>query len=214
MSKRQKHMSGENDGNRRGFLKKTGRWLLAGALGGVCGYLGKDALTHVGAQECDGECGKCPESGDCRQGDEWVWQIDPDKCTACGKCATHCVRHGSAVRCFQKYRQCGYCDLCSGFFEPDYLALNAGAENQLCPTGALERKFIEEPYFEYRVNRDLCVGCARCVEYCAAYGNASLYLQIDPELCRHCNECSIARACPGQAISRIPRVQAVLVEEG
>lgn len=131
-----------------------------------------------------------------------VWQIDPALCTACGKCATSCVRHQSAARCFQAYSICGYCDLCSGYFEPDHLARNEGAENQLCPTGALVRKLVEPPYFEYSISRDDCIGCGRCVEFCKAYGNGSFYLQISQDICKQCNECSIARACPARAISR------------
>jgi len=57
----------------------------------------------------------------------------------------------SAVDCVHNFAMCGYCDLCTGYFEPESNALNSGAENQLCPVGAIKRTFIEEPYFEYEI---------------------------------------------------------------
>ncbi|MCK5804674.1 MAG: 4Fe-4S binding protein [Lentisphaeria bacterium] len=133
-----------------------------------------------------------------------VWQIDPSKCTSCGKCATECVLAVSAVKCIHTFEMCGYCKLCFGYFESDAPALNSGAENQLCPTGAIQRHFIEEPYYEYTIDESLCIGCAKCVKGCNAWGNGSLHLQIKQDLCLHCNECTIARACPSNAIVRRP----------
>jgi electron transport complex protein RnfB len=102
------------------------------------------------------------------------------------------------------YDMCGYCDLCSGYFRVDTKDLTTAAENQLCPTSAIERRFIEEPYFEYHIDEDLCNGCGKCVEGCGAFGNGSLQLQVNLDLCVNCNECSIARDCPAEAFSRIP----------
>ena len=68
-----------------------------------------------------------------------VWQIDPQKCVRCGNCATACVLEQSAVKCVHAYAICGYCQLCTGYFEPEPNDLNTGAENQLCPTGAIKR---------------------------------------------------------------------------
>jgi electron transport complex protein RnfB len=81
--------------------------------------------------------------------------------------------------------------------------LNTGAENQLCPTGAIKRTFIEDPYFKYDINEDLCIGCGKCVKGCGSFGNGSLQLQIQHELCENCNECAIARECPSNAITRV-----------
>jgi len=133
-----------------------------------------------------------------------VWQIDPDKCIQCGQCATHCVLDQSAVKCFHEFRMCGYCDLCTGFFDPEPVALNEGAENQLCPVAALKRRFVEEPYFEYVVDEDLCIACGKCVKGCWQFGNGSLYMQVRQDLCRQCNECAIAAACPSDAFHRRP----------
>jgi electron transport complex protein RnfB len=99
---------------------------------------------------------------------------------------------------------CGYCKLCFGFFQTHPVALNAGAENQMCPTGAIKRQFVEDPYYEYTLDEDLCIGCGKCVDGCNAFGNGSLYLQVDQKLCAQCNECSIAAACPSNAFIRLP----------
>lgn len=137
------------------------------------------------------------------KGKDYVWQIDPFKCTQCGRCATECVRSESAVKCVHAYDLCGYCDLCGGYFKPG-AKLQTGAENQLCPTAAIQRRFIEEPYFEYIIDEELCIGCAKCVKGCSAFGNGSLHLQIRHDLCLNCNQCSIASNCPSSAINRVP----------
>ena len=135
---------------------------------------------------------------------KYVWQIDPFKCTQCGRCADACVLSPSAVKCVHAFDLCGYCDLCGGYFKPDANALETGAENQLCPTAAIERNYIEDPYFEYIINEDLCIGCAKCVKGCSSFGNGSLHLQIRHDRCTNCNECSIVRVCPSDAIRRVP----------
>ena len=132
------------------------------------------------------------------------WQIDPQKCTQCGRCETHCVLPVSAVKCVHAFKICGYCDLCGGYYRSNVKELNTAAENLLCPTGAIQRTFVEDPYFEYTIVESLCNGCGKCVKGCTAFGNGSLYLQIKRELCTDCNECTIATVCPSDAISRVP----------
>jgi len=141
-----------------------------------------------------------------------VWQIDPSKCLRCGRCATECVLDQSAVKCVHSYDLCGYCELCTGYFVPEPNALNTGAENQLCPTGAIQRKYIEDPYYEYTIDEALCIGCGKCVEGCSRFGNGSLYLQVRQELCLNCNECAIGRVCPGDAFRRVPVSQPYLLK--
>ncbi len=133
-----------------------------------------------------------------------VWQIDPFKCSQCGQCASECVLDVSAVKCVHDFTMCGYCDLCTGFFVPNPISLNTGAENQLCPTGAIQRRFVEDPYYEYRIDESLCIGCGKCVLGCNTFGNGSLYLQVRHDRCLNCNECAIARSCPSQAFVRVP----------
>lgn len=144
--------------------------------------------------------------------DDLVWQIDPYKCIACGNCATHCVLQDSAVKCVNSFPMCGYCDLCTGYFPPEPAALNTAAENQLCPTGAIIRRAVEEPYYEYTIEEDLCIACGKCVVGCAAFGNASLYLQVRHDRCVNCHECSIAIACPSRAFVRVPASQPYLLK--
>lgn len=144
--------------------------------------------------------------------EQLVWQIDPYRCIACGNCATHCVLDPSAVKCVNSFPICGYCDLCTGYFPPEPVALTTGAENQLCPTGAIIRKLVEEPYYEYTIDEELCIACGKCVIGCAAFGNASLYLQVRHDRCLNCHECSIAIACPSQAFVRVPASQPYLLK--
>ncbi|MBI5690403.1 MAG: ferredoxin [Verrucomicrobia bacterium] len=133
-----------------------------------------------------------------------VWQIDPAKCVRCGNCATKCVLEQSAVKCVHAFDICGYCQLCTGYFEPEPNELTTAAENQQCPTAAIKRTFVEDPYYEYEIDENLCIGCAKCVEGCTRFGNGSLYLQIRHDRCLNCNECAIARTCPGDAFRRVP----------
>jgi len=134
----------------------------------------------------------------------FFWQIDPAKCTFCGRCETDCVLATSAVKCVHAVKVCGYCDLCGGYYRANVKELNTAAENLMCPTGAIQRKYVEEPYFEYSINEKLCNGCGKCAKGCNSFGNGSLYLQIKRELCKECNECQIAKTCPSDAIRRVP----------
>lgn len=138
-------------------------------------------------------------------GERRVWQIDPAACVHCGRCATECVLEPSAVRCVHAYELCGRCDFCFGYYElkPGSHA-GAGAEHQLCPTGAIQRRHIRQQHFDYVIDEDKCIGCARCVKGCNQAGNGSLYLQVRHDICVNCSECSIAAACPSQAFRRVP----------
>lgn len=142
---------------------------------------------------------------------DYVWQIDPFKCTQCGRCATECVRSESAVKCVHAYDLCGYCDLCGGYLKPG-AQRETGAENQLCPTAAIQRRYIENPYFEYIIDEELCIGCAKCVKGCSAFGNGSLHLQIRHDRCLNCNQCAIASSCPSDAISRVPASEPYMIK--
>ena len=168
------------DISRRGFFAK-GVWSAALAgLGSFAAYLG-----------IKGKAG------------DHVWQIDPYKCTYCGNCATFCVLEESAAKCVHAHAMCGYCDLCTGYLDPLAKEINTGAENEICPTGAIKRSFVQDPYYEYCIDEDLCIGCAKCVKGCTAFGNGSLFMQIRHDRCVNCNECSIAAACPSDAFVRV-----------
>ena len=83
---------------RRAFLKSSGGAVALAAAGAVAGLALRRATTR----------------------DDMVWQIDPDKCVQCGRCATACVLTPSAVKCVHAYAICGYCQLCTGYFEPEH----------------------------------------------------------------------------------------------
>ena len=180
----------ENKANkRRDFIRRSIRLTLGVTVAGIGGLSMKNSTAK-----------------------EWVWQIDPFECSQCGRCATECVLNPSAVKCVHAYDLCGYCDLCGGYFKPGSTNLDTAAENQLCPTAAIKRKFIEEPFFEYEIIEDLCIGCAKCVKGCTSFGNGSFHLQIRHDLCKNCNECSIARVCPSKAIKRVPSEDSYLIK--
>ncbi|GHU88701.1 hypothetical protein FACS1894155_04090 [Bacteroidia bacterium] len=141
------------------------------------------------------------------------WQIDPSKCTFCGRCETDCVLSVSAVKCIHANKVCGYCDLCGGYYRANVKDLNTAAENLMCPTGAIVRKYIEDPYFEYTIDENLCNGCGKCAKGCNSFGNGSLYLQVKQELCKNCNECKISKVCPAGAIQRVPANKAYMLKD-
>lgn len=176
---------------RRRFIRNSMQLALAVSLGGVAGVSLLKATPK-----------------------EYVWQIDPFKCVQCGRCADECVMTPSAVKCVHAYDLCGYCDLCGGYLKPDPNARSTAAENQLCPTSAIKRKYIEEPYFEYVIDEELCIGCAKCVAGCTSFGNGSLHLQIRHDRCKNCNDCAIARLCPADAIQRVPADTPYLIKGG
>ena len=133
-----------------------------------------------------------------------VWQIDPNKCIQCGRCEINCVLTQSAVKCTHDFPLCGYCQRCFGFYTPGARSFETDGVDQLCPVGALHRKLVQDPYFEYAVDKSLCIACGRCVKGCTQFGNGSLYLQAHHDRCLNCNECSIAVNCPSQAWVRVP----------
>ena len=201
---------------RRDFINTI---IRGGLLTGLA-YLTGGLLFRSGKEDSCGfdfTCGTCSLSDKCTlpqalANKQFVWQLDPAKCIQCGRCATNCVLAPSAVKCTHVYAMCGYCDLCGGYFKPGTTTLHTGAENQLCPTNALKRSFIEEPFFEYTIDEELCIGCGKCVKGCDAFGNGSLQLQVRHDRCVNCNHCSIARSCPAEAFSRVPADKAYLLK--
>jgi len=176
--------------NRRKFLSSGARATVLLGIGGVTALVATKAISG-----------------------QMVWQLDPAKCMQCGRCATNCVLTPSAVKCVHVYALCGYCDLCGGYFKPETKTLTTGAENMLCPTNAVKRKFIEDPFFEYTIDEPLCIGCGKCVKGCGAFGNGSLQLQVRHNICVNCNHCSIARNCPTEAFSKVPAGQPYLLRQ-
>ena len=202
--------------NRREFLNTLMRGGILAALGLLSGSV---LMRSRDKNSCSNgfACSSCGKSQGCSlpaalAARQMVWQLDPSKCIQCGRCATNCVMTPSAVKCTHAYAMCGYCDLCGGYLKPGTKTLDTAAEHQLCPTNALKRKFIEDPFFEYTVEEELCIGCGKCVKGCSAFGNGSLQLQVRHDRCKNCNECSIARNCPSQAFTRVPANQPSLLK--
>lgn len=181
--------SNEGGQNRREFLRNGLRLLGLAAVGGV--------LTGIGSRTLASPT---------------VWQIDPAKCVFCGQCATACVLTPSAAKCVHAYAMCGYCNLCFGYYRDQRSDNGVGAENLRCPTDAIERTFVDDPYYQYVINEEKCIGCSLCVKGCTAYGNGSLFLQIRHDRCVNCNQCSIATICPSQAIIRIPAAKPYIIK--
>jgi len=182
MEKNENKLNSKSPEARRRFLRTCGTLIAGGSVLAVTGILTQRAFSRE---------------------PYYYWQIDPKKCTFCGQCETDCVLPVSAVKCVHAVKVCGYCDLCGGYYRANVKELNTAAENLMCPTGAIDRKFVEDPYFEYAIDEALCNGCGKCAKGCNAFGNGSLYLQIKQELCTGCNECSIRKVCPADAIQRV-----------
>ncbi len=177
--------------SRRDFVReglKTSTVLAIGGLGGVLAGRSLAAAT--------------------------VWQLDPEICVQCERCATACVLPQSAVKCVHSYEMCGYCALCGGYQNPKSKVQSTAAENQICPTGAIKRRFIETPFYEYTINEELCFGCGKCVKGCGSFGNGSLYLQVRHDRCVGCNDCAIAATCPSGAFRQVPAETPYLLKGG
>jgi electron transport complex protein RnfB len=180
-------MSGTS--TRRQFIDRSVRvacWIGLGSAAGV--------LTHRAAADT-------------------VYQVDPNRCTACDLCRTSCVLSHSAVKAVNDFDLCGYCMLCPAYYDvasaPDARGIPTG---RVCPRDALKRRVVgdvdpDDPnnnYYEYTIDESLCDGCGKCVKACKApAGNGSLRLEIRYDRCLECNSCAIAVACPDVAIGRV-----------
>lgn len=175
---------------RRQFIDGSLRILAFAGIGGAAGLLTKRA------------------SGDA------VYQVDPNRCTACDLCRTSCVLSHSAVKAVNDFEKCGYCMLCPAYYDvtsrPDERGVPTG---KVCPQDALKRQVVgkvdeDDPnnnYYEYVVDEALCDGCGKCVKACKApAGNGSLRLEIRYDRCLECNSCAIQVACPDAAIVHVP----------
>jgi hypothetical protein len=192
---------------RRQLMRDATRFAALGGIGSLSAWLlfRQSGQAAAACPDSHGSCSECSLASACRL--PQVWQIDPNRCVACGRCQINCVLDLSAVKAVNCFALCGYCDNCTGYFPTKDYVLDTGAENQLCPTGAITRTYIEKkggvPYFEYTIKEQLCIGCGKCVVGCRLM-NGSLFLQVRHDRCLNCNECSIAIACPAEAFRRVP----------
>jgi electron transport complex protein RnfB len=192
---------------RRQWLDATTRFAALGGIASLSAWLGcrRSGQAAAACPDSSTVCNECGQAAAC--GLPQIWQIDPNRCIACGRCQTNCVLDLSAVKAVNCFALCGYCDNCTGYFPTKDYVLDTGAENQLCPTGAITRKFVEKKggvsYFEYTISESLCIACGKCVVGCRLM-NGSLFLQVRHDRCLNCNECSIAIDCPAEAFRRVP----------
>jgi electron transport complex protein RnfB len=133
-----------------------------------------------------------------------AWRIDPSQCIACGKCGTTCVLGTSAVRCVPVSVSNPQDTNCGACYQPRARQRSDDAENRICPTNALRRIELGSGGCAYSVDRKLCNGCGACVRQDRKSGDGSLVLEVQQDLCMHCNECAIARQCPKNAWIRMP----------
>ena len=180
--------------NRRKSLAIGGQILGASALAAVTARL----FSH-------------PNKDSIPQKRRFAWQINPEKCFACGRCASACVRKPSAAKAVNNIKACNNCVACYGHIADPYMESEKidSEGKRVCPVDAVKRINLTgeiDGYFEYQQDHAQCIGCARCVRQCKAHNDeyASMFMIIRPDLCLGCNECSIAQKCPANAIERIP----------
>ncbi|MGO9113671.1 MAG: hypothetical protein ACLP9L_30945 [Thermoguttaceae bacterium] len=192
---------------RRQLMCDATRYVALGGIASLSAWLfsRQSGQAAAACPSSNATCSDCSQAAGCRL--PQVWQLDPNRCIACGRCQTNCVLDLSAVKAVNCFALCGYCDICTGYFPTKDYVLDTGAENQLCPTGAVTRKYIDKKagvrYFEYTIDEKLCIACGKCVVGCRLM-NGSLFLQVRHDRCLNCNECSIAVACPAEAFRRVP----------
>ncbi len=188
----------DQEPTRRDVLKIAARGTGIVALGGVAAYL------------------------TIRSGPEGRWQICPNKCIdirkdatgveVCDLCAASCVLPLSAVRAVNEYSECGRCCICPAYYDVTSEVGDDGLPSRkLCPRDAITRTAIGEVdmddplnnFYEYVIDEAKCNGCGRCVMGCKEpAGLGSVRLEVRNDLCLDCNRCSIAMACPHDAMVR------------
>lgn len=178
--------------NRRNFIINAGRTACALAMGGM---VYRVASSHLS----DKDAGPVTRH---------AWMIDPEKCTACGKCKTLCVRTPSAVKAVNDQKKCSFCVVCYGHISNKNIASDKIMTEgiRVCPYDAVIRKNITDRpdgYFVYDIDDNKCDACGKCVEHCIKKGTKSMFLIIRPDLCTNCNSCNIAINCPEKAVSKV-----------
>lgn len=178
------------DTGRRNLLRIGGQMLGCSVLGGVAWRVMGDVDPDAVFTQPKGP---------------YVWRINPEKCTFCGKCETACVRNPSAVKAVNDQLKCSYCVACYGHLADLAVASDRIMSHgqRVCPHDAVLRKEIsggKDGYHSYVIDPDLCTACGKCTQRCNKLGTASMFLIIRPDLCIGCNRCSIAAICPENAI--------------
>ena len=178
-----------NPGRRR-FIRFGGQLIAGAALGGTAWRI------FTGAD---------PDAEFIQPKGPYVWRINLEKCTFCGKCETACVRKPSAVKAVNDQTKCSYCVACYGHISD----LSVSSEMiqskgvRVCPYDAVVRKELsggKDGYHVYTIDEARCTACGKCTKRCNDLGTKSMFLVIRPDLCIGCNRCNIAAHCPENAI--------------
>lgn len=178
--------------NRRKFIINAGRVVFGLAIGSLV-YRVTGSFLH------DEEAGPVTRH---------AWQINTDKCTACGQCKDLCVRTPSAVKAVNDQKKCSFCVVCYGHISdkniPSDKIMSEG--KRVCPQDAVIRKEYaggKDGYYIYEIDDDKCDGCCKCAEACIKKGTKSMFMIIRPDLCINCNDCNIATHCPDKAVDKV-----------
>ena len=117
--------------SRRRLMCDITRFAALGGIGGLSLWLFHKQSGQAAANCPDSiaDCGQCSQAADCRL--PQVWQIDPNRCIACGLCQVNCVLDQSAVKAVNCFSLCGYCDNCTGYFPTKDYILETGREPTL-----------------------------------------------------------------------------------
>jgi electron transport complex protein RnfB len=178
------------DRGRRRLIRFGGQLIGAAALGGSSWRV----LT-----------GPDPDAVFSQPKGPYVWRINPDKCTFCGRCETACVRDRSAVKAVNDQKKCSYCVACYGHISDLNVssALIDSKGLRVCPHDAVKRDRFsggEDGYHLYTIDEATCTACGKCAKRCNELGTRSMFLIIRPDLCIGCNRCAIAAVCPDDAV--------------
>lgn len=179
--------------DRRTFIQFGGQWIGTAVLGGAAWRVFSGADPEADFRQPKGP---------------YVWRINLDRCTFCGKCETACVRKPSAVKAVNDPVKCSYCVACYGHLS-DLTVSSDHIDDQgrrVCPYDAVRREEFcggQDGYHHYTIDPDRCTACGLCTKRCNDLGTKSMFLVIRPDLCIGCNRCSIAAVCPDHAIERV-----------
>lgn len=182
------------DKSRRNFLvlgsRIAGAVVLSGFVWRIFGSSGKDSEFEQPSRR-------------------YTWQINPDKCRFCGKCAYACVRRPAAVKALNDQKKCSNCVVCYAHITDRQISSARVQQygTRVCPHNAVRRQNFSgglDGVFTYTIDQSRCVGCAKCVAECNHSGSSSMFLAIRPDLCLGCNQCACAEKCPYDAIERVP----------
>ena len=135
-------------------VRGLGRHRLAGGL------VPLQAMRRAGGQRLSSSapnCNECGQAAGCRL--PQVWQIDPNRCIACGRCQINCVLDLSAVKAVNCFAAVRLLRQLHGLLPHGRLCAEHGGGESALPDRGHPTQFIETqagvPYFEYTIDEQL-----------------------------------------------------------